>query len=162
MKTFILNEKRIKTTIAAVLCCLVLTSCWEDFDGKLIAPTNEAPQIKMSSNCILTASDATLEWIEPDAVAYTGMKITCTGNSSTTETTVNRGTTTCTLSGLVNTEYTITLTAIYSTGYNLECLGLKITPPSVTRTLRLVNTAEELAEVRLRLKQPGREMNVDQ
>ncbi len=130
-----------------VLCCLVLTSCWEDFNDKLIAPTKEAPPIKMSSNCTLTTTEATLEWAEPDAVAYMGRKITCTGNGTTTETTVNRGTTAYTITGLSSSyEYTITLSALYSTGYAIESSKFSVTPTA--KTMRFIYTAAELNDVR--------------
>jgi hypothetical protein len=101
----------------------------------------------MSSNCTLTATDAALEWAEPDAVAYMGMKITCTGNGTTTETTVNRGTTAYTITGLSSSyEYTITLSALYSTGYQIESSKFSVTPTA--KSIRFIYTAAELNDVR--------------
>jgi hypothetical protein len=145
MKTLILNKKRIKTAAAMALCCLVLTSCWEDFDGKFTKPSEKSPEVKMASNCTLTTTNATLEWIEPLAVAYTGMRIKITEGTTTNETTVNRGTVTSTISLIGSGENTITLTAIYSTGYEIECSKFKITP--MNKTLRFIYTAGELSAI---------------
>lgn len=148
MKPFNLNKKRIKTAAAAVICCLVLTSCWEDFDDKFTKPSETSPGVRPAS-CQLTATGITVNWIEPDAVAYTGMRIKITDGTATTETTVSRGTTTTgeiTYAG--SSENTITVTAIYSTGYEIESLVFRITPPSGNQTLRFMYTAEDLNDLR--------------
>jgi len=147
MKTKSIKKNRIKTAVASVLCGLVLTSCWEDFNNKFTGSSGATPAVK-AADCQLTAAGITVNWTEPDAVAYTGMKIIITNGTATTETTVSRGTTT---SGEIayagSGENTITVKAMYSTGYEIENLNFKITPPSVTRTLRLISSAEGLPAI---------------
>ncbi len=147
MKTGIIKMNIIKTAIASVLCSLILTSCWEDFNNEIKGSSGTSPEVK-TADCQLTTAGITLNWTEPDAVAYTGMKIIITDGTTTTETTVLRGTTT---SGLItyagSGENTIKVVAQYSTGYEIESLNFKVIPPTSDKTLRLINSAEELAAI---------------
>ncbi len=147
MKTINFRKNRIKTAIASLLCGLVLTSCWEDFNEKFVGNSTSTPPEITFTESSMTSTSVTINWTEPDAVSYSGTIITCTGNGSTTEITLAKGTTTYTINGLTGgVEYTFAVNTIFSTGY--ESAGSTFTITPADKTLRFLYTAEQLDNVR--------------
>jgi hypothetical protein len=138
----------LKRAAAAVfLSLLALTSCWQDFNDAFIGTSASSPPEVTFAASLMTSSSVTLNWTEPDAVTYSGTRITCTGNGSTTEITLAKGTTTYTASGLTGgVKYTFTVYATYSSGYESAGAAFTITP--MDKTLRFTYTAEQLSDVR--------------
>ncbi len=144
----IFNVFRNRTIAAAVslLSALTLASCWENFSDGFMGVRESAPPAITLADSTMTVDSVTLNWTEPDAVSYSGTRITCDGNGSTTEITVARGTTTYTITGLTGVEYTITTRAVYSTGHESSGTSFKITPAE--KSVRFTYTAEHLNDVR--------------
>ena len=138
----------LKIAAAAVfLSLLALTSCWQDFNDAFIGTSASTPPEVTFAASLMTSSSVTLNWTEPDAVTYSGTRITYTGNGSTTEITLAKGTTTYMASGLTGgVKYTFTVYATYSSGYESAGAAFTITP--MDKTLRFTYTAEQLSDVR--------------
>ncbi len=135
-----------RSAATAVLSLFVLTACWQDFNNAFIGSSASTPPEVALGSSSMTSTSVTLNWAEPDAIAYSGTKITCTGNGSTTEITLAKGTTTYTVSGLSSVKYTFTVYATYSSGY--ESAGATFTITPADKTLRFVNTPEQISDVR--------------
>jgi len=135
------------SAVAVFLSLLALTSCWQDFNDVFIGTSASTPPEVTFGSSLMTSTSVTLNWAEPDAVTYSGTRITCTGNGSTTEITLAKGTTTYTASGLTGgVKYTFTVYATYSSGY--ESVGAAFTITPMDKTLSFTYTAEQLSDVR--------------
>jgi hypothetical protein len=146
MKLIFIRNNLFKVMGLVIFCALFSTSCWEDFNSGLGGTGKSSiPEVVMLES-VLDASSVTFNWVEPDAVSYTGMKITyaVTGSPTPTEVIINKGTTSTVIS-LSSSEYTFTTNAIYSTGYESEGKTFKITP--MAKPLRFIYTAVDLNNV---------------
>jgi hypothetical protein len=149
MKT--LNKKHKVFTIIMILVCMsVFTSCWDNLNGRALKADEEAPAIRLNASSSISYNTITIHWTEPNVSTYTGMTVSCT--NITTPPIQSKGTTSYIFSSGISpsTEYTITLTAHYSTGYNIESLSFKLTTlPSgaSAQTIYLIYTSAELAVI---------------
>jgi len=114
MKTGIIQK--ITAKASALICLLLLTSCWENFSNELMDFNDSTPPVVALTAASVTTSSVTLTWDEPDPVTYSAVRITCSEGANITELTVPKGTHTINIPFNTSTECTVSLTAIYSTG----------------------------------------------
>lgn len=143
MKTGII--KNITAKVSALLCLLLLTSCWENFSNEFIDAYESTPQEVTVTSASIAGSTLTLNWDEPDLSTYNSVHIKSTGG---TDVTVTKGTMISPVTILTtdpDSETTITLKAIYSTGYTSKGASFKVTP--VAGTLHFIYTPAQLDAV---------------